>query len=955
MTGIYAQTNTANIPQQLTVTDIDETSAYLSWLKDTSAYEYIVSYGTVLNQNTVTVTTEDTIIYISNLSSATQYVWRVRSVNDDSDTSDWSDLSSFYTLGYSFNCSEVEEVFLGSMTDSYLLLQWSADEDADYWEVVWDEPGTNPETTGKRVFTNNMEYSFELPFYDHIYQFAVRSHCISSFSNWKYVYIKYMKEDAVEDLPVYINFEDSLSNAHVGLMNGVSNPWVIGTYADYGGLSTGHSVYISNDGQTMSKDNKKSAVSYAYVDFFIPDEAVSYYTEFKYKSNMSSLKDGIKIYLTSNGSSLAAGKAPTDYYMVKDTLFTSTAGQWKDAHLELPSAYIGTYRRLLFVWTNSDTSQDNGSIAVDNISIVPRYCAVPTDLTAKSITSHSAELSWTITNNQMSYDLQIKTQQDTGWTTYTNITNNYYLTGLTESTEYFFRVKAVCSDEESFYSEIDSFKTHVISQAVDYNTITYSTTYDSAYFKWNAVQGASYYIVSYKENTFSSAWINVDTYDNSIDLGNLTPNTSYLFKVRAVNANQDTSFYTDNVEFATLCAPVTQYPYLYANTIDFNSQNGFVNVPVCYTAEPNTLYTEVFDLSQMDAALLAFDLYNTSSVVVYTSSDGGQTFVQSALIPATQKPINSYDSHMVTLDNVLMSDNVVIKFVFISSSAQTSIAKLKNISVCDACAAPKTINTDEIGLNYVQLSWSASDKNTAWRVNIYKNDGTMAKTLLTSSPSCTVTQLEENTFYKAVISSQCSQENSYDSSFTVFTTLSSVTQECQVPENFQAYWYKTKSNETIMATWTSDDDDNLWEVWYKELDALQWQTKLVTLDPVFTIRNIDQSVAYEIKVRTVCSPGDTSDFTQTDTVEINLNSLITPDGNATADIHLYPNPATDMITVDCGKEQINNVLIISPNGQTVLRSQAPVKTLDISRLKAGTYTLIGYINDRRYIKQFIKQ
>ena len=42
LTGIYAQTNTANIPQQLTVTDIDETSAYLSWLKDTSAYEYIV-------------------------------------------------------------------------------------------------------------------------------------------------------------------------------------------------------------------------------------------------------------------------------------------------------------------------------------------------------------------------------------------------------------------------------------------------------------------------------------------------------------------------------------------------------------------------------------------------------------------------------------------------------------------------------------------------------------------------------------------------------------------------------------------------------------------------------------------------------------------------------------------------------------------------------------------------
>ena len=63
--------------------------------------------------------------------------------------------------------------------------------------------------------------------------------------------------------------------------------------------------------------------------------------------------------------------------------------------------------------------------------------------------------------------------------------------------------------------------------------------------------------------------------------------------------------------------------------------------------------------------------------------------------------------------------------------------------------------------------------------------------------------------------------------------------------------------------------------------------------------------------------------------------------NAELSVHIYPNPATDMVNVDCGEWRAEIVEVIDMNGRVVMREQLLVSqtsfTLDASTLAAGSY------------------
>ena len=63
--------------------------------------------------------------------------------------------------------------------------------------------------------------------------------------------------------------------------------------------------------------------------------------------------------------------------------------------------------------------------------------------------------------------------------------------------------------------------------------------------------------------------------------------------------------------------------------------------------------------------------------------------------------------------------------------------------------------------------------------------------------------------------------------------------------------------------------------------------------------------------------------------------------NAELNVHIYPNPATDMVNVDCGEWRAEIVEVIDMNGRVVMREQLLVSqtsfTLEASTLAAGSY------------------
>ncbi len=89
-------------------------------------------------------------------------------------------------------------------------------------------------------------------------------------------------------------------------------------------------------------------------------------------------------------------------------------------------------------------------------------CDMPTGLTATSVTTTSALLSWTAISGGSSYNLQYKVVGAGSWTTIFSSTNSRLITGLTPNTHYVFQVQTICPSSVSVYgTTIGSFTTLV--------------------------------------------------------------------------------------------------------------------------------------------------------------------------------------------------------------------------------------------------------------------------------------------------------------------------------------------------------------------------------------------------------------------------------------------------------------------------------------------------------------
>jgi hypothetical protein len=106
----------------------------------------------------------------------------------------------------------------------------------------------------------------------------------------------------------------------------------------------------------------------------------------------------------------------------------------------------------------------------------PPACSAPSGLSAGSISSSGATLTWTAVTGALSYNIQYKTSAAASWTTVTSTTNSRTLTGLTASTIYNWQVQTVCSGSTSTYTAGTNFTTLASTTCTDaYETNNTST------------------------------------------------------------------------------------------------------------------------------------------------------------------------------------------------------------------------------------------------------------------------------------------------------------------------------------------------------------------------------------------------------------------------------------------------------------------------------------------------
>lgn len=77
--------------------------------------------------------------------------------------------------------------------------------------------------------------------------------------------------------------------------------------------------------------------------------------------------------------------------------------------------------------------------------------------------------------------------------------------------------------------------------------------------------------------------------------------------------------------------------------------------------------------------------------------------------------------------------------------------------------------------------------------------------------------------------------------------------------------------------------------------------------------------------------------------------------NQLKDVNIYPNPATESITINSVSNDINRIEIYSITGRILKSIKKPISTIDISNFSQGIYILKVYNAKNFIIKKFVKK
>ncbi|TGE31863.1 cell wall-binding repeat-containing protein [Desulfosporosinus sp. Sb-LF] len=245
----------------------------------------------------------------------------------------------------------------------------------------------------------------------------------------------------------------------------------------------------------------------------------------------------------------------TYYYVYRSTspygtysiVAVPTTTNYTDPNLSINTTYYYKVQAVGSVGTSSDSSIVYATTIVSNGAL-----SAPTNLIATVASSNQIYLIWDPASYTTYYDVYRSTSPNG---TYTIIavptTPNYTDSNLSLNTTYYYKVQAVNSSGSSSFSSTVYATTANSNGALPAPTTLTTTVANSnqMYLTWNPVSSAAYYYV-YRATSPSNAYTNIATITttNYTDF-NLSQNTTYYYKVQAVNSSGLSSF--SSIAYAT--------------------------------------------------------------------------------------------------------------------------------------------------------------------------------------------------------------------------------------------------------------------------------------------------------------------------------------------------------------------------------------------------------------------
>ncbi len=781
-------------------------------------------------------------------------------------------------------CTKVVSPALIVMPENRLALQWQACSIADSFDVISDTIGKIPADCGVRYKTPNHEQTFTGLFSGQTYQFLIRSNCQEDYSDWRWFFVNYRSAAETKTVPFAMSNLDSIG------------------------------FIYANDSNTYS---------FKYLDIVIDTLAVSTYVDFVYRANSSLDTNSVKLYLLSPYSAIGMDDPISENYRIGG-IYSATDTIGQHSHIELNGDISGAKLRLVFAWKNTDGNTIDMPILIDSLKINSRFCAVADSLRVTELSSHSAIIAWRAEYGQESFQLEYKKTSDTAWIIQSNVENNFLIENLLPNTYYTVRVKVLCDNEESLYSENFNFKTLIdLHTPTNVNILTKDTL---IYISWPEIENATGYTIAYKKSEGNENWSEKFTEQNNTIIDSLQPDTEYILKIKALH-NETQSSWSQTSTFRTKCLTTTIYPYNVAQEFFVDSENN--SLPSCWFYD-TVLYSPSFDFTAISFPYISFDYKSSTSTTVQISIDGGESFTFLRQLPQT----TSFSSQIFSLLSFVGYENVVLRFLTYDSANNTNISfGMKNFVLQSACPLTTNITVSNITQNSFTLSWQEDE--LTYKISLKDEQNNILNQITTQNNNHTFSNLSPHTTYKVVISPLCENIPTLDSMELEVQTLSSPT--CLMPEDFNVEWVHSDMDEVVLVTWASEA--NIWQILSKDYYAVKWDTTIVKINPVFTLRNLEIGHTYSVKARTICNVGDTSDFTEVKHVYIGASNLTQMQG-ADKDILVFPIPTLDKIKIISDNRNLSRIVVYKENGKKVLDKEYTKQEINLKDFGKGVYFVV---------------
>ena len=491
-------------------------------------------------------------------------------------------------------------------------------------------------------------------------------------------------------------------------------------------------------------------------------------------------------------------------------------------------------------------------------------CKTPYALKAEPVTDSSVKLSWSAISGANGYLIRIKEGDDNPYDFDLEKTisgNSYLVQGLKPNQHYEFRLRTLCGDDHSDWTDDFYFETEhqndgeVGSCAIPTGLSVTNITNTSATVSWDAVEGVDNYEVEVEDGDNTPAYeLNRELSATTIEVTGLSPDGEYKVKVKSKCSGGNNSEYTEWVFFNATPG----------DDPGSGGEGGPCAIPT---------------------GLSVTNITNTSATVSWDAVEGVDNY-EVEVEDGDNTPAYELNRELsaTTIEVTGLSPNGEYKVKVKSKCSGGNNSEYTEWVFFNAtpgddpgsggeggpCAIPTGLSVTNITNTSATVSWDAVEGVDNYEVEVEDGDNTPAYELNRelSATTIEVTGLSPNGEYKVKVKSKCSGGNNSEYTEWVFFNATPGDDPgsggeggpCAIPTGLSV---TNITNTSATVSWDAVEGVDNYEVEVEDGDNTQaYELNRELSATTIEVTGLSPDGEYKVKVKSKCSGGNNSEYTE---------------------------------------------------------------------------------------------